>query len=270
MAIYSVIGTNDTNNILGWFTLDFYVDLATAPYFKAIYNSLVLAAGSIIGCLIFSFPVAYLIAFCIKKRYQALCMILMMLPLWTNFIVRIYSWFFLLDKRGIFSIALRNIGAIDKSTQFLFNPVVTIIGMIYCYYPFMLLPIYLAMSGIRQELTEASSDLGASTWQTLRFLILPYCLPDMIYSSVLVGLMAFGEFAIPELLGGARYSFWGSIIASKFTLLRAFKSGAAYTFIGIGVIIAVLGFLYLVVDILKTLTSSRARASFRNMFFPKH
>lgn len=264
MLIYSFIGNENTNNFLGIFTIDFYLKVTKTPFFKAIYNSLILAVGSIFGCLIFSFPTAYLIAFKIYKRFQPLAIILMMLPLWTNFIIRIYSWFFLLDKRGIFSVILLNLGIIQQSTQFLFSPWVTIIGMIYCYYPFMLLPIYLSMSEIKNELIEASADLGANNWQTLRFLIIPSCLGDMIYSSIMIGLMAFGEFAIPELLGGAKYSFWGSIIASKFTLLRDFKSGAAYTFVGTVIVLALSGFIYSVTVLFKSLLSSGFKEGFKD------
>ncbi len=256
MLVYSFIGNESTNNFLGIFTTDFYTNVAKPPYFKAIYNSLLLAAGSVFGCLLFSFPVAYLIAFYINKRFQPLAVILMMLPLWTNFIIRIYSWFFLLDKRGILTSVLLNLGILQQSTQFLFSPWVTIIGMIYCYYPFMLLPIYLSMADIRNELIEASADLGANTFQTLRFLIIPSCLDEMIYSSIMIGLMAFGEFAIPELLGGAKHSFWGSIIANRFMLLRDFKTGAAYTFIGTVIILGISGFLYCLAMLIKNLITN--------------
>lgn len=256
MLIYSFVGSDSTNNFLGIFTIDFYVNITKPPYFKAIYNSLLLAAGSVFGCLLFSFPVAYLIAFFIQKKFQPLAIILMMLPLWTNFIIRIYSWFFLLDKRGIFPAVLLNLGIIKQSTQFLFSPWVTIIGMIYCYYPFMLLPIYLSMSEIKNELIEASADLGANTFQTLRFLIIPSCLDDMIYSSIIIGLMAFGEFAIPELLGGAKHCFWGSIIASKFVLLRDFKSGAAYTFLGTVIILGLSALIYFLAILFKALITN--------------
>ncbi len=131
-------------------------------------------------------------------------------------------------------------------------------------YPFMLLPIYLSMSEIKNELIEASADLGANNWQTLRFLIIPSCLGDMIYSSIMIGLMAFGEFAIPELLGGAKYSFWGSIIASKFTLLRDFKSGAAYTFVGTVIVLALSGFIYSVTVLFKSLLSSGFKEGFKD------
>lgn len=251
MFVYSVIGTDKTNNVLGLFTFDFYLELINYAHLKSIYNAIILSIGTIIGCLVFCFIAAYTITFYIRRKYQPLCVILMMLPLWTNFIVRIYSWFFLLDKRGILSAALCKAKIIERSTLLLFNNWVTIVGMVYCYYPFVLLPLYVTMSSIQDELLEASADLGANGWQTLKFLIIPYCMSEIISSAGLIGLMAFGEFAIPQLLGGSRYSFWGSIIVSKFIMLRDFKSGAAYTFLGIAVVLTLFCLLYIFVKLIK-------------------
>jgi spermidine/putrescine transport system permease protein len=259
MFIYSIVGTEQTSNFLGIFTFDFYLELINYTYLKAIYNAMALAIGTIIAGLLFCFTAAYIITFYVRRKYQPLCVILMMLPLWTNFIVRIYSWFFLLDRRGILSLSLAKLGIIERSTQFLFNPLVTIVGMVYSYYPFMLLPLYMAMSSIRDEYLEASADLGANGLQTLRFLIIPYCLSDIIFCAGLIGLMAFGEFAIPQLLGGSKYSFWGSIIVSKFISQRNFKAGAAYTFLGVAAVTIFCATVYLLLQLIKFADSQRHR-----------
>jgi spermidine/putrescine transport system permease protein len=123
--------------------------------------------------------------------------------------------------------------------------VTTVIGMVYCYYPFMLLPLYISMSSIKTDLLEASADLGADTLTTLRVLIIPSCFSEIIFSSGIVGLMAFGEFAIPQLLGGSKYAFWGSVITSKFINQYDFKTGAAFTFLGLATICVITAVIYL-------------------------
>ena len=254
MFVYSILGTEHTKNFLHYFTFDFYSKLFNYTYLKVIVNSLALAFGTILGCLLFCFTAAYAIVFFVRRKHQPAYLILMMLPLWTNFIVRIYSWFFLLDKRGVLSMIMVKLGVIDRSTQFLFNPITTAIGMIYCYYPFMLLPLYMAMSSIKTDILEASADLGADTLMTLRMLIIPSCLSEIVFSSGVIGLMAFGEFAIPQLLGGSKYSFWGSVIHSLFMNQHDFKTGAAFTFVGlitIGLVCFVVYLLWIMVEWLK-------------------
>ncbi|MCK4499092.1 ABC transporter permease [Candidatus Babeliales bacterium] len=213
------------------FTFKFYRELLVYPYLKSIANSCVLASITVVLCIVLSFPTAYQIAFRIK-RYKTLAIVLLLLPSWTNFIVRIYSWFFLLEKDGFLSTTLHALGFL-RQPHLLGNFFAVIIGMVYCYFPFMVIPVYSSLIGIDRNLVEASADLGASRIRTFTSVIFPLAIPGIYAGSVLVFLSGIGEFAVQEILGGAKYAYWGNVVGNLFLDLYNFRAGAAFTFIGL-------------------------------------
>jgi ABC-type spermidine/putrescine transport system permease subunit I len=153
---------------------------------------------------------------------------------------------FLLQKKGFLSIVLEFIGVIGPNTHLLNNYFSILIGMIYCFLPFMILPIYAMLERMDKDLIEASADLGASQFNTFRRVILPISFPGVTAGFLLVFICAFGEFAIPDLLGGSKTMFWGSVIVDKFLYFRDWQVGSALTALGIFVLVSLFAFIYLV------------------------
>jgi len=216
-----------------------YSRILNPLYFKVVANSLVLAFLTATISLIIAYPVAYFFAMKVK-RLKTLLLFSLILPSWTSFIVQVYAWFFLLQKDSIFSLVLCKLGIISNSSHLLNNYFSILVGMVYCFLPFIILPIYAVLEKMDKTLIEASADLGANQMQTFKRIIFPMSLPGVIAGFLLVFIPSFGEFAIPDLLGGAKQVFWGSIIVEKFLITKDWQSGSALTIIGILILILIL------------------------------
>ncbi len=200
--------------IVSWgFNLGNYLRLVDPLYWTGPFgNSLVLAALTTIVCLILGYPVAYSIA----RRpapLKNLLLFLVILPFFTNFLVRIYAWFILLRPEGWIAGVLRSVGL---DLALLGSPLGVLIGLVYGYLPFMILPLYATLERLDVTLVEAAHDLGATRWQSFWRIILPLSRPGMIAGSVLVFIPVLGEFITPKLLGGGKVPMFGVLIEEKF------------------------------------------------------
>lgn len=225
--------------------LSSYVNLLNNIYFKVIANSFVLALITATICLFVAYPVAYFLSMKVKK-FKTFLLFSLILPSWTSFIVQVYAWIFLLQKNGPFSFILYKLGIISNTTHFLNNYFAIILGMVYCYLPFMILPIYTVLEKMDKRLLEVSADLGADKFQTFKKVVLPLSSTGIVAGFLLVFIPAFGEFAIPDLLGGGKKVFWGSLIVDKFLMTRDWSSGAALAFIGILILLIFFAFFYFI------------------------
>jgi len=232
------------------FTFKYYAKIFQPFSLKIIYNSFMLAFQTTLISFMIAYPLAYFLTFKIK-RFRTFFLMLVMLPSWTSLIIQIYAWFFLLKKDGIISMALYNIGIISEPIHILNSHTSMLIGMVYCYFPFMVLPIYAVLEKIDRRLIEASSDLGASRWVTIKKVIFPLSSPGVVAGLFLVFIPAFGEFAIPEFLGGSKKLFWGNVIVSKFLDYRDWQAGAAATYSGFMFPIMTFVLFYFFVKILR-------------------
>lgn len=214
------------------FTFDHYLRVLKSVYLKVIFNSFILAITTTFITFIVAYPIAYFLAFKIK-RGRTLLLLGIILPSWTNIIVQVYSWFFLLSKNGLVGRAAYQMGIVSQPTSLLNSFFSTMVGMVYCFLPFMVLPIYSVLERVDTRLFEASADLGAPWSETFKRIIFPLSLPGVYVGIMLVGIPAFGEFAIPTLMGGARNAYWGSVIVQKFLILRDWASGFALAMLGI-------------------------------------
>ncbi len=220
-----------------------------AGYIAAIFNSIGLAYFTALATLLFCIPLALIINFQMKKSWQIPILFFLMMPSWTNFIVRIYSWFFMLKNDGFLTSALLHLGLISPQTSLLANSFAVKLVMIYCYFPFMLIPISNAFAAVDYKLIEASSDLGASSIQTFFKVILPMSMKNMFFGFLVVLLASFGEFAIPEFIGGGKSLFWGNLVVNKFLFMADYNMGAALIFCGIGTLFASLLAAYILLRI---------------------
>ncbi len=202
----------DTSGLIRWeFTLDNYLKFAELIYWVGpVGNSVGLAALTTLICFGLGYPLAYIIA---RSPRKHLFIFLVVLPSFTNFLVRIYAWFILLRPEGWLSWGLRWLG---MEANLLGSWGGVLIGLVYGYLPFMILPVYATLERLDYALVEAAYDLGASRWQVFRRVIFPLSRPGIIAGSLLVFLPVLGEFLTPKLLGGGKVPTIGVLIEEKF------------------------------------------------------
>jgi len=184
-------------------------------YFSAYLQSLTTALVATILCLLIGYPMAYAIARS-EPSIRSLLLMLVVLPSWTSFLIRIYAWIGLLKNNGYINNLLMWMGVIDEPLTLLHTQVAVYIGIVYAYLPFMILPIYANLVKLDTTLLEAAYDLGARPWTTFMKVTLPLTKGGIIAGSMLVFIPAVGEFVIPELLGGPRTLMIGKILWQEF------------------------------------------------------
>ena len=204
----------------GWLTIKFnfsnYAFLATDPlYFETFLSSIKYALITTVVCLIIAYPFAYFLARS-PAHLQPMLLMLIMLPFWTSFLIRIYAWKTLLVSDGVFSNIFMSLGIIDTPLQIMNTSTSLLIGMVYSYLPFMILPLYANLSRLDMRYLEAAADLGASPFKTFWLITVPLSKAGIIAGSMLVFIPSVGEYVIPELLGGADTLMIGRVLWDEF------------------------------------------------------
>ncbi len=240
---------------LGHLTFSYYRQIIQSRALLAILNSVVLALVTSIICLVIAYPLAYFLAIKVRNRLRMFFLFLLILPSWTSIVVQVYAWFFLLEKNGFLTRFLYHSGLISENFHLLNNYLTILIGMVSAYLPFMVFPIYAVLERMDKRLLEASADLGADKKETFKRIVFPLSFPGVVAGFLLVFIPSFGEFAIPSLLGGSKYAFWGSVIVDRFLRSRDWRSGAALAILGIMVPILLIVMSYLI----KNIASMRKR-----------
>ncbi len=184
-------------------------------YLDAYLQSIKLAAVSTLICLLIGYPLAWAVAQS-KPSVRNILLLLVILPSWTSFLVRVYALMGLLNNNGVLNHFLLWLGVIDQPLVILYTNISVYIGIVYCYLPFMVLPIYTALTRIDYSLVEASLDLGASPMKTFFKVIVPLTKGGIIAGSMLVFIPAVGEYVIPELLGGKDSLMIGRVLWQEF------------------------------------------------------
>jgi len=212
-------------------TLDHYRVILHSSYFFIIIRSLCIAIGVAFLCLLCAYPVAYFLALKVNRRWKNILLFLLTLPFWTNFLIQIYSWVFVLDHNGLINMMLLKMGLITEPLHMINNTAAIFFVMLYYYLPFMIMPLYSILEKIQYELLEASMDLGATHWQTFKRITVPLSMSGIKTGLFLVFVPAFGEFAIPSIIGGGHHIFVGSLISHYFLIARDDQLGAAFTIV---------------------------------------
>ena len=203
---------------------------ALEPLYLAIFGrSVWLALLTTLLTLVFAYPVAYWIALVAPPRKRGLLLALIVLPFWTSFLVRMYAWVFLLRSEGPVNLLLQGLGL--PRLELLYTPFAVLIGQVYGELPFMVLPLYVALERLDPALLEAAADLGASPARALLRVTLPLTAPGIVAGCVLVFIPSLGAYLAPDLLGGARTVYIGSLIQSQFAIARDVPFGAALSFL---------------------------------------
>jgi spermidine/putrescine transport system permease protein len=156
---------------------------------------------------------------------------LILLPFWTNFIIRIYAWIMILRGEGFLNTFLQWLGVIQEPLNILYTPTAVLIGMVYEFLPFMVLPLYTSLEKIAQAQLEAAADLGAPPWKTFLRVTLPLSVPGMIAGTILVLIPAMGMFVVPDLMGGAKTMLIGNVVRNQFLTARDWPFGAAVSMV---------------------------------------
>lgn len=229
-----------------------YATVAGDPHYAAAYlGALAIAAASTAICLVVGYPMAWAIVRA-PARTQPLLLVLVMLPFWTSFLVRVYAWMGLLNTNGIVNRALIALGVTDTPLALLDGPFAVHLGMVYAYLPFMVLPLYAVLERIDPALLDAAADLGARPFRRFVTVILPLSWTGAVAGSLLVFVPAIGEFVIPDLLGGGNVLMIGHVLWTEFFNNRDWPLAAALA-------IAILLVVAVPVALVESLSARRVR-----------
>lgn len=216
------------------FSLENYKRLINPIYLKVFLRSIVLAGSSTIICLLVGYPVAYIISKAhISKRNTLI--LLFILPMWMNFLLRTYAWVAILGKNGILNSFLGLFGI--EPVTLLYTNFAILLGMVYNFLPFMVLPIYTSLSKMDNDLINAARDLGANSFQVFTKVIFPLSVPGVISGITMVFMPAVTTFAISRLLGGGKFMLLGDLIEQQFTVVGDWNFGSAISIFMIIVIL---------------------------------
>lgn len=209
---------------LPW-TAENYRRLFDPLYLGIAVRSFGIAAATTAVCLVLGFPLALFISRAGRRKNFYLQLVI--LPFWTSFLVRLYAWLFLLRDTGLINTALERLGVIREPLPLLYNNGAVLLGLVYGYLPFMVLPVYATLERLDPALVEAAADLGAKPFSVLWHVVLPLSMPGIRAGSILVFIPALGAYLTPDLLGGGRTVMIGNLVQNQFTTARDWPFGAA-------------------------------------------
>lgn len=188
---------------------------ADSQYVVAYLSSIKIAVIATFLTLLIGYPMAYVISR-MPPSARNIAMMLVVLPSWTSFLIRVYAWIGILDSNGLVNRTLMGMGLIDEPLRILYTPLAAYIGIVYCYLPFMVLPLYANLVKLDHRLLEAAYDLGARPWQAFARITLPLSRSGIVAGCMLVMIPAVGEFVIPEMLGGPDTLMIGRVLWGEF------------------------------------------------------
>jgi spermidine/putrescine transport system permease protein len=227
MIIGTSFLTRDEANLIEMtFTIDNYLRLFDPLYAKVLWHSFYMAIVATLICLVVGYPFAYIVAK-MPERWRPFMLFLIIVPFWTNSLIRTYGLKIVLGTQGILNKSLIAMDIIDKPLRIMYTESAVMIGLVYILLPFMILPLYSAIEKLDGTYLEAARDLGANKLQTLWKIVLPLTMPGIIGGCLLVLLPALGMFYISDLLGGAKNLLIGNVIKSQVLNARDWPFGAA-------------------------------------------
>lgn len=241
VAAYSFALRDPYGAVIPGFTLENYGRLIDTVYLNVFINSFQIAGLTTLLCIGLGYPVAYFIAFR-AGRWAPVLLVLMLIPFWINFLIRVSAWVVLLGRNGMINAGLVGSGVVDEPVRMLGTMGASLVGMVYAFLPLAVFPIYAALQPIDRRLIEAGNDLGASPGQTFLRVTLPLSMPGVLAAALFVFVPSMGVFAIPVLLGGGRSIILGNLIVQLFLEFRNIPLGAAVSmvmllFTGLGILL---------------------------------
>lgn len=226
--VYSFATRGTSGTELSDWNFDSYLKFGEPLVWRIILRSFTLAAITTVICLVVGYPFCYYLA-TRSERIRNLLLVLVMIPFWTNFLVRNFAWRVIFTRDGPLSRVTEAIGL--GETDLLFTQTAVVIGMVYGFLPFMILPLYASIERVDKRLLEASRDLYANGFRSFIHVLLPLSMPGVIAGSILVFVPSLGAYVTPEILGGAKSTLLGSYIVRQFLNARDFPHGSAISFV---------------------------------------
>ncbi len=238
VCLYSLLSRGAYGGIEQPFTGENYTRLWDPLYGEILWRSLWIAAVATALCVVIAFPMALFIARSGEKKNLYLSLVI--LPFWTSFLIRTYAWMFLLRDTGLINTVLQTLGVIKDPLPMLYNNGAVILGLVYGFLPFMVLPIYATLERLDPAYAEAAADLGARPIQTLWRVTLPLCAPGIRAGAILVFVPCLGTYITSDLLGGSKTILVGNLVQNQFTDARDWPFGAAASVVLMAVAMALL------------------------------
>ncbi len=230
VGIMSLCKTDEYYNVVYDFTLVNYAKLISPDYLKIYLQSLLIAFFTTVICILLGYPFSYIIART-KSKKKTLLYMLVIIPFWTNSLIRIYGWRTFLGSSGWLNSLLMLLHITKEPVDMLYKTGTTILGMVYCLIPFMILPLYTAIEKLDTSLLEASSDLGAKPVKTLFEVIIPLTSSGIFSGSIMVFIPCLGYFFVSNILGGGNTDVIGNLIERQFKSANNWPLGAALSII---------------------------------------
>ena len=230
VAVMSFCSIDEYYNVTFKLTLDNYIRLVNTDYLKIYAQSLGIAVVTTILCILIGYPFSYWIART-KSKKKKILYLLVIIPFWTNSLIRIYGWRTFLGTSGWLNSVLMGLHIVKEPVDFLYQTGTTVLGMVYCLIPFMILPLYTAIEKLDSSLLEASSDLGAKPVSTFFEVILPLTSSGIFSGSLMVFIPCLGYFFVSDILGGGNSDMIGNLIERQFQSGNNWPLGAALSII---------------------------------------
>ena len=219
----------DSQHLAVWpLTLNGYAKVFQPIYVDVFLSSLWLSSVATLICVLLGYPFAFILAKC-RPLTRNVLLVVMMLPFWTNSLIRTYAIKLILGKKGLINTALLNVGIIDEPLNLLYTEFAVIFGLVYILLPFMVLPLVSSFEKLSSEIIEASKDLQANAWQRLRYVYIPLTSPGIVAGCLIVFLPAMGMFYVADILGGATNLLLGNVIKNQFLVVRDWPFGSAFS-----------------------------------------
>ena len=218
VGVYSAMTRGAYGGVGPPWTIENYTRFFDPLYGAILLRSLVMAAAATALCLLLGFPLALFISR--AKKWRGLYLFLVILPFWTSFLVRTYAWMFLLRDTGLVNTLLQSLHMIREPLPLLYNNGAVLLGLVYGYLPFMILPLYSTLERQDPSLLEAAADLGAKPLTALWRVVIPLTAPGIRAGSILVFIPCVGAFLTPDLLGGGKTVMVGNLVQNQFTTAR--------------------------------------------------
>lgn len=247
LVVLTSVMTPDSEHLAVWpVSGESWYRLREHLYLQVFWQSLWLSGITTLICLLVGYPFAYIIAK-LPRFWRGVLLFLMIVPFWTNSLIRTYAIKLILGNKGLVNSLLVGLGIVDEPVQLLYTEFAVIFGLVYVLLPFMVLPLVSGFDKLDETLLEAARDLGAGFWQRFRLVILPLTMPGVIAGSLIVFLPAMGMFYVADLLGGAKNLLLGNIIKNQFLVVRNWPFGAAFS-VALILIMALLMWLYFIAN----------------------
>jgi spermidine/putrescine transport system permease protein len=224
----------------GFTTANYAAFFETGTYATLLWKSLKLGLIVTTLCVIIGFPCAWVLAKTIRGRSREALFLLVILPFWSNSLVRVFSWAIVLRGNGVLDQLVNAVWPWEVRVNLMFSQTAIVIGLVHSYLPYVILTTYLALQAIDDSLLDAARSLGARRWTILRRIVLPLSVPGLIAGAVLVFVPVVGSFMEPRILGGRMGTYFGTVIEDQFVAVFNWPLGAALSFILLAVVLVIL------------------------------